>query len=395
MSGPTEEWAARESGLTADDVVKLANDEKFLQPEKEYIPLVPAKMQWELQRRHPYYQLLRPWAHWYHCQMQDPNNADRWKRIAANNVQKPSLLAGEYAVAALTTIFIAGYPPPASAKYEDYPIHDDEFRGVRPASRIEVLAYLVQKVTRTDARRISELLEQAIQLRENCPDVTFGELRSLCSNVLDPAWTGKVSEDLVFIDRRVQLNEVKRDVGKLWKSLKGETDAKNIRIREDSLKSNLEVWDLREGWSDGRYHADKEKTLDEIAKMRGETVLAVRDKYCAAFRTITGFDYSPERWWSVVALMKVQKSAFGRISERRPRVSKSSGSVDPSYMSEVSHFAAVDPEGAKELQDIILDYLSLVEDGKSEHEIQETLQVDSSGLAILRSLAHSDRHAAE
>lgn len=192
------------------------------------------------------------------------------------------------------------------------------------------------------------------------------------------------------------------DQAKRWKRKKGITDPP--KLRKEKYADYMKVWDLREGWTGQGYDRRKELKLREIAKRLGEPITTVTSRYQQAFRLVVGVDYSPELWMQVFWTVKVhelfrpgsgnkragiRRRVAGAV--RRPVPAADLGGNTGANRTELPRAAGgkvIETAPAKrenaEYTDLILDYLSLTAEGRTDSEIGKELEIEVSAVKYLR-----------
>lgn len=140
------------------------------------------------------------------------------------------------------------------------------------------------------------------------------------------------SKDLIFFDvevpgRHVSLNPhsatraITDEARSIVKGLKAGQVIPPSRRRNDDILKYLRVWDLREGWLNGRYDALAERTFHEIAKVDKIPMSTLVTRYQSAFRLITGHEYTLDCWLKIFGSPKIRASSarkeFARLSFER------------------------------------------------------------------------------
>jgi len=164
---------------------------------------------------------------------------------------------------------------------------------------------------------------------------------------------------------------------------KDERELKEKRDRSDKIETYLEVWDLREGFSEeGAYNIFKEQTLSEIAKVVGSSISTVSNHYRSAFELIIGKPYSPELWWGTMGVFKLNEFNFENtvISQLRPRKSRSPRPVPESILGvgiDILDQSSQTDEYMQAYNDLMIDLKSFIEQGLNDEEIHLRLKLEA------------------
>jgi hypothetical protein len=156
----------------------------------------------------------------------------------------------------------------------------------------------------------------------------------------------------------------------------------------------LEVWDLREGWTGSGYERGRELTFAAVARrLKLPSISKVATRYRAAFKLITGHDFSPELWWRLFGPLKFSellgdpvrllskpiRHRFGSPGLRAvPDSVISPATNDVSTPGVVASSATV--EGDIATAELLMDLNSLIGHGLSDNEVAAKLELNDPGL---------------
>jgi hypothetical protein len=178
------------------------------------------------------------------------------------------------------------------------------------------------------------------------------------------------------------INEAVETLVRRWKLERGITET---RRRDDKLEEYPAVWDLREGWSGGRYEGTQEKQFHEIAAQLRPAMPTVVNRYRTAFQYLTGHDYRPELWIRLFGPIKLARESNpdgdSRLACYRPWRTRNlrpvaegvllpgrSEADSPQFLAGAG--IAASDIGLVELQ---LDVQTLIERGDSDEQIRQEL----------------------
>ena len=329
-------------------------------------------MRWEVTRRHPFYQKL--WK--------DSANFHRQEITSTNPFEK---IKRESAAKLLALIGVSGEPPDPKTPFSELgeselnnawlsgAVHPVTLRGMAgillatlPESTLGDLGlYLIEaSCEKNDKEKYS---------REN----SLSKLASYKCEVLD----SYTAEPLVSVNPAASQRQISEAIKSLHGQWKNERELKEQRDRSDKNKTYLEVWDLREGFSEeGAYNISEEQKLSEIAEVVGSSISTVSNHYRSAFEMIIGKPYSPELWWNTIGVFKLSKFDLKHniLSQIRPRKSRT-----PRPVSESRLGLGIDSLKQTHLQkkheytihELIMDISSLIDQGLSDDEIQSNLEI--------------------
>lgn len=396
MTRTVEELFATGSGLSPERILKFAERGTFLTPPPGETLRMPQDQLWEHRRRHPYFPLLRtPALFWrgFAIEQMGPGGEGL-------GAVKPGF--GDVAAAAchadmvLRRIGLNGYVPPPETEFVDAsPTKQDERRGLRRATRHELIAALMMDVGEAEVEWVSHLLKRGIEIRREEPDAGEGRFRQVASEVMTKWMLGEPSELLLSLNPYATNKRVHDDADATLESARAEYQVERRRDRNENAPRDLRVWDLREGWFAGRYTASRERTYAEIAKELDwvKSVADARNAYQRAFRRIVGHDFSLDAWFSTVWLLKAegeeQPGDFGpgSISSHRRKIVKSPRDVPEttlgaSYRHDQN--AVTDGSDRQWLSETLDDVETLLRKGHTDQEIAKELEISELAVAGLR-----------
>jgi hypothetical protein len=161
------------------------------------------------------------------------------------------------------------------------------------------------------------------------------------------------------------------------------------RTRIDQFDDYLQARDLHEGWKDGSYKVEEERTFGQVARELGVSKSTVANAYCAAFKRIVGQEFAPELWIRVMGLIKLlafNSQPSTRLTARYRRL-MSSNAPKPAPESRVERqptehgkVGLVEREstieGDQAAIELEMDILALLERGFSDRQIAEELELE-------------------
>lgn len=349
----------------------------FLPRPEGQLRSLPVKMRWEVTRRHPIYS--RFWK----------SARDFYEGATDNDPHANSIRA--IAAKLMPSIGVSGSPPNPSLEFEELDgasaVPEWLSGAISPVSLRSLFGLLIAGLPP------ETFLHCCVVLAHEMGSDQDPELRRLAGLKCVPKLTlpegGQyIDEPIVAINPRFANREIEKELKPLLDRWREERDIKGGRNRSDKNDDYLQVWDLREGWSKGEYHNDRELMLKEVAKTVGRKPSNVNKQYRMAFQLITGHEYSRPMWLSFMGILKLSKIASGesgRISRHLPLASSSrrdvpDSVVTPSGSSQSMTQQVASGDGVSEIlmTDAVLDIESLVKKGKSDEEIFDALEVPPS-----------------
>jgi hypothetical protein len=204
---------------------------------------------------------------------------------------------------------------------------------------------------------------------------------------------GFIDQPMVSINPAASSRDVRQSIDRLLARWKEERGLSEQRIpSEEKLMAYVEVWDLREGWSDGRYDRTAESSFKDIAKIRKTSIKTIHNRYRSAFELITGHTYSVDSWVTLFGALKLSEifGDLGRAARLRPLIAQTRRDVPESVISsnQLPDFVSRNAE----IEDISSDELfaqikQMISAGQSDEQISAELNLQHPEyLASLREL---------
>lgn len=327
---------------------------------------------WEVTRRHPFYQILwKDSADFHRKENTFTNSFDQIKRKSA--------------VELLALIGVYGEPPDPStpfSKLGESELNNAWLSGaVHPITLRGMAGLLLATLPKDTLGKLGLYLIEA-----SCDDTDPVEsnrtkssykLQALECETLD----SYPAEPLVSVNPAASQRQISEAIKDLHAQWKNDRELKEQRDRSDKNKTYLEVWDLREGFSEeGAYNISEEQTLSEIAEVVGSSISTVSNHYRSAFEMIIGKPYSPELWWNTIGVFKLSKFDLKHniLSQIRPRKSRTPRPVSESRLGlGIDSLKQIHVHKKHEytLHDLFMDIRSLIDQGLSDDEIQSNLEI--------------------
>lgn len=363
-------------------------DERSIEDLGPYAPLarppfqlrsLPIRYRWEVTRRHAYYQ-------------------DFWDDAQAYHQQTPVIRPEEHAVreaavALLALIGVSGEPVDPATSFEELGADDILpawlSGAVHPITLRGLAGILIAYLPRETLAELGLIFHRSVHETDASSDYHISAFRKL-GQLKDPGLDTYPDEPFVSVNPAASERQVAESLSTLLKQWKQERGLSEQRDRSDKYPEYLQVWDLREGWTDGGYDLTQEKSLKEVARELSLPVTTVANHYRRAFELITGHEYSRELWLRVFGLLKLSEwggAAAGRMSSRRPRQSPSRRDVPESVLQSNrdgdsdaatpvnQHSAEPTFAESAEVCDLVLDIQERIDGGQSDEEIVEVVLI--------------------
>lgn len=355
----------------------------------------PVSVRWEVTRRHPYY--LAFWQ-----------NALLYRQNILGDDPAQALLR-HAALFMLGAIGVTGKPVNPEVSFEHLLEGDCDpafmSGSVQPMSFRSVVAMLINGLPPAERAVVGSLLvtggDAEYAVAGDDLDGPFQKRRALghlaCLN--SPALDSFPEIPLFYVHLGASQRSIVRDMEDQVHRWKKRRKLGSAQIHTGKLSNYLSIWDLREGWTGGGYDRSSELTFAEIGrKLEIKALSTVSNRYRSAFQMITGYEFSPEIWWSLFGPLKYSE-LFGtpdRILSARTRRRLSSPVPRPVPDSVVSPqrddtrpIGTVDRgsfvDDDIEATDLWIDLRALIDQGRSDEEISELLEIgDPKAVAEFR-----------
>lgn len=328
---------------------------------------VPA--QWEVTRRHPYYQIL-------------------WRPARAENPDEFSPNDTSFARLLLNAIGVSGeYAPPGTPFSELVPDginsawHQDAISQVSVRS---LVLMLIRSLDEKAKRNLADVFQLAAAINPQDTPAFHPFVKMLCKDS-HPGFDLILPGSVFAVNTQASDQAISDTLTNVMKELRKEQGIPNTRRREDRLEDYLAVWDLREGWNGEQYDFTQQKPLKGIARDFKISTSTAENRYCSAFRRIIGYDYHIDCYIRTMGLLRTKewtKARFGRpLNPRRRRPvpmttlssGRSSDSCEEVRTSMETPLFMLDDIAWTET---CLDVRTLLEMGRSLEEMQEELELD-------------------
>ncbi|KAA0134461.1 hypothetical protein FYZ48_20425 [Gimesia chilikensis] len=319
-------------------------------------------MRWEVTRRHAIYQIY--WSDSFESLSDDPY------------LQELRLLMQSASTIILGMIGFSGPAIPPETDFNDIgcdPLPTWMAGCVHPITFKGLVGILLRHLPSEVLSEIADLFQQA---SSNRTEMKYEALQHLVD--LNAEELNAYPDDLfVSLSPTASVRRLNLDLNTLLKAYRERTKIPEQRDREDSYRAALHVWDLREGWSEGRYHNGNEQTLSAIAADLGESLPTVNNRYRRAFELITGYGYSPELWFRVFGPLKFHGyKDISDVLNSRPRRSPSPREIPDAAISFGDHSSFVAEYSTESNADYIemqLELRELLATNLTDEEIAERI----------------------
>lgn len=344
----------------------------------------PLQFRWEATRRHPYYQTF-----WQHAQ--------RYRGGDMGKDANERLL--RYAgVQLLGVIDVYGEPVSPERRFEEL---DDSVDptflsgAIQPLSLRATVAMLISALPKAERAFVGALLSTSSSPEYALPDDDDTQSMQKRLALLHLLQTPSVALDshldapLFYIHLGASQRTIIHDIEEQVRRRKARLEIEERRVHTTKLQSYLDVWDLREGWSDHGYDRTTERSLVQTAEMLNiESTSTVFNRYKAAFQLITGHEFSPQLWLQLFGPLRLGDSAerFSRRVRYRLQSQAESQSVPTladsvlSPKREDEHSPGVVESRSEitddtESRDFMIDFRDFVERDLSDAEIARRLEI--------------------
>jgi hypothetical protein len=338
---------------------------------------LPPKYKWEVLRRHPHY--IRDWRLATLYWATPPDSPIR------NDKDWPDVEAAAVRMHQLTGWSDRDYPDPARGADElgggflERQAGEENAKTLTARHAIESIIWTVPPELLREVGRIflGEGIESPQALvRCGTPDgrdVTHQYLQTKAlTRITSPALDAEVPGHLV-VNLDAPLRGISEQVVSIVKAEKGRRGLKEKRPRPDLVESYLQVWDVREGWSNGKYDGRQEKPLRLVAQQVQRHLRTVEAQYRQAFGLIVGTDYRPQEWHLKIGRHKWPWSKYKGWRNAKPRRQVKLVTWEGALTEAPS---ADDGPAQLELQDLVQKVQELGGDGVPPAEISRRLEIE-------------------
>jgi len=352
----------------------------------------PIDIRWEVTRRHPYY--LAFWE-----------EVRRYRQGQLGDSPE-HMLFGYAAALVLGAIGVSGEPVDPALPFSEIIGHEDDpsflSGSVQPMTLRSVVAMLLTTLPPEERAFVGSLLLNSGAADYKRKTDYFNQTATLdqLRRTPSPALDSFPLAPLFYIHLGASQRTIARDVEDQVRRWKARRELQSNKIHSAKLAEYLKIWDLRTGWSDGRYDRTREHQFDAIARKLKIPISTLFSRYRIAFEFITGHSFKLELWWQIFGPLKFGKlcgemagayaaSAFRRINSpvRRPVPdSVLSGGDDGGRKQSTVESARVQKSGIP-WTELRLDLLDLIERGQSDEAIAQHLEVDPETIAAFRSMS--------
>jgi hypothetical protein len=346
------------------------------------IRLLPPVYNWEFTRRHPYYLQYQPLGALYVGFAGDRTQA----------LLRPDLWAkAEKAAALLRHLGWLGpyiHPSRDPRRLRFLRANHPPFSNpqARPVSYIALAAKLLLELPTATRKQVGRILAGDTWETEGEPagaNLAAG-LASLL-RIADPFMERPLPE-LLYISPEASEKGVQDAARSVVAHYRSQSEAPVMRrLAEAQLEEYLAVWDLREGWVNGHYDWKRTMRFRELAVALNTPEGTVKNRYRAAFRYITGHDYTPDLFAALFGPLACHQSKWAgwRRSKQRqadpgsPRTfTNTTGTSDeegrdPGNLDQPPA-CTFDP---KDLIDLKTDILELAHRGRTDAQIAAELEL--------------------
>jgi hypothetical protein len=319
---------------------------------------------------------------------------------------------GPAAMYLLGMIGVTGEPPDPAISFDDLGDLDPALLSgsIQPMTIRNMISILVAALPTAELQVLRAILDAAVHpdyAIQGDNDQTLqkrmaqGHLMRLSSAILD----SYPDAPLYYIHLDASQRRIVEDVEVFIRRWKERRKIPERRTRIQDFADYLKVWDLREGWKDGTYQVEAERSFGQVAKELRQSKSTAVNAYRAAFKRIVGQDFSPELWIRVMGLLKLPalNSLPGIRLTARYRRLMSSNAPKPAPESRVERKPAehgdvglIEREstvdGDQTLVDLAMDASALIQHGFSDIEIAQKLELKDPDLIgyLRRRLAEVD-----
>lgn len=344
---------------------------------------LPVNFRWEVTRRHPIYQI-----HWY--EVTSSENVSRELAETSRQIRN----------VALGAIGCISVSIPPETEFED--IDEDEYpawmaRSVHPISNRGIIGLLIKMLPPELLNQIGGIFSAAgaTNSEETASKLhAINELKNLDNEILDQF----LDELLVSLSPTASVRQLQEDLPLVLNRFRDDRRLDSQRNRIEDYPNYMRVWDMREGWSEGTYHHEREKTFQQIANELNVPISTISNRYRSAYKLITGHNYSPGHWFELFKMLKFSEYSPDLISKitllrlRRSPVQRDvpNSALRPTseknVQATVFENLAVSTESASDVTDEWIDFETFLNQGLSNEQIAQRIGCDSNKIPLIAEL---------
>ncbi|WP_437193699.1 hypothetical protein [Planctomicrobium sp. SH527] len=346
--------------------------ESWLVPRpSEFVERLIPQFRWEFTRRHPYY--LMTWKQ----ATRPPEFATPYEKLAFESAQMLLQLIGVHYEPIDPSL---GYD---QLGLDSLPMKSPWIKGAVSQIQVRgVVAVLARQLPRDTKIAVIQLLQKSLDVDFHNASQEY-ELLTEILNGEHPNFQNVFGEQFVMINPEAPLRAITDAVGQIARQYKQTHQLAEQRQQTEKFQDYLEVWDLREGWKGGGYANENEKRFAEIAKILRRPLQTVSNQYQAAFKQISGKEYTPDVWYRIMGAYKFAGRLGGkvlRVSSRRPIRRKSCNPIPETlftskYDNRTPPTANIAVRDARELHELLIDVQDLIHKGWDDSAIIEELEL--------------------
>jgi hypothetical protein len=261
---------------------------------------LPLEARWEVTRRNPYYLVFWEQARAFRRAQLGNNPVEFYLRYAANLI--------------LAEIGATGVPVSPATSAEELIDGDADLSfltgTVQPVTFPGVAAMIINGLPLAALEALGEILITAGRGEYPEPEAAPPNIQKMLagaelSRLLSLALDSFPVLPLFYIHLGASKKSIVRDTEEQVRRWKKRRDLGSPKIHSGKINSYLKVWDLREDWTGAGYERGREHTFVAVARtLRSGSTSKVASCYRAAFKLITGHDFSPELWLRLFVPLK-------------------------------------------------------------------------------------------
>ncbi len=353
----------------------------MLRRPERHLDRLTIEFRWEATRRHPVYlqlweiqqsaQAMSPPATWHEVrQIEDVINACNAIRIVSEPVD-PALSFKELSALEPSDLFHCNALQPVTVKM--------------------MLGVIGKHLSSDSLRRVAETFKSIADGKDGALDTN--EALIACAeifNSVEPEMEAVMPGPFYVVSPVAPREQWQEDMARCQNHWREQLNLEPSRDRPRDYPNYLRAWDLCEGFSEGRYHRDRARSFAEVGRELSKNESTIRRWYHRAFSLITGHDFSNENWHSVMAFQQlsgfmgltispVSRERLRRANMQRREADFSTVQGDDTFLD-----TAAAPSSVADLRAICTQVCQLIEDGRSDEEIVDQIEIDFGTQADLK-----------
>tara|TARA_R110002073_G_scaffold8761_8_gene46913 strand:+ start:5473 stop:6609 length:1137 start_codon:yes stop_codon:yes gene_type:complete len=345
----------------------------MLRRPERHLDRLTIEFRWETTRRHPVY--LQLWETRQSAQAMSPPVS--WQEIRQN----------EDVINACNAIRVVSEPVDPALSFEELSASEPNnlfhCNALQPVTVKMMLGTIGKHLSSDSLRLVAASLSRLADGKDGILDhndalIAFADI----INSVEPEMEAVMPGPFYVVSPVAPREQWQEDMARCQNHWREQLNLEPSRDRPRDYPNYLRAWDLTEGFSEGQYHRDRARSFADVGRELSKNESTIRRWYHRAFFLITGHEFSNENWHSVMAFQQLSGFMGLTISPacraRLKRANLQQRDVDFSTVQQNQDFldTAATPSSVADLRAICTEVCQLIEDGRSDEEIVDQIEID-------------------